>query len=61
MFEVMYEDVKAQKSVGEVWVEEKGLAGYVMVASLFVPSVVMVGWGMVGRNRAMNRKKDKEQ
>ena len=49
---VMYEEVIKPRSVGEVWVDEYGFAGYVGVAALFLPSLILIGLGV-----KMNRQK----
>lgn len=48
---LMYREVKKPRSVGEVWIEEYGFAGYAGIAALFLPSVILICLGVVSRGK----------
>jgi len=52
---VMYEEVKRPRSVGEVWIDEHGFAGYAGIIALFLPSPILIGLGV-----RMNRREQRE-
>ncbi len=43
---LMYEKVREPRMVGEVWVENYGLGGYAGILLLFLPSVILIAWGI---------------
>jgi len=43
---LMYKDVKKPKSVGEVWIDEHGFAGYLEIFALFMPSLILTILGV---------------
>ena len=46
LMNVMYEEVKKPRSVGEAWVDEYGLTGYSGIALLLLPPFLLVAWGI---------------
>ncbi|MBO8183022.1 MAG: exosortase-associated EpsI family protein [Archaeoglobus sp.] len=43
---LMYTEIKRQRSMGEVWVEEYGVKAYAGIFSLFLPSVILIVLGV---------------
>jgi hypothetical protein len=44
LMNVMYEEVKKPRSVGEAWVDEYGLAGNFGIAVLLLPPLALIAW-----------------
>ncbi|MFP3946637.1 MAG: exosortase-associated EpsI family protein [Archaeoglobaceae archaeon] len=43
---LMYEKVREPRTVGEVWIKQYGIGGYAGIVLLFLPSVILIGWGI---------------
>lgn len=42
----MYEKVREPQTVGEVWINQYGISGYAGILLLFLPSALLIGWGI---------------